>query len=246
MPPKKKTEKPATTVTTEIVKALPGEQAVDEALVDQVVTRLNRIASVKGIETARDVGEVVLGTMFGGDSANFRRRGEDHVSFRALAARAESGDLHVSHIFIWRAVSVIDQLRLLPENVRDALPYTHQTLLLPVKDEKAKVRLAEQAAEGGWSKRKMEEEVQKIRAKEKGDSKAGRPALPMFVKGLTRLTSAVKLATSAAVTGSAFATYSPNKARVLLEDLDGQIAALQTLKGQIAAAIVEWEDTLRE
>ncbi|MBI5569472.1 MAG: hypothetical protein HY914_05950 [Desulfomonile tiedjei] len=33
----------------------------------------------------------------------------------------------------------------------------------------------------------MEEEVQKVRAKEKGDSKAGRPSLPMFVKSIHKL-----------------------------------------------------------
>ncbi|MBI4438218.1 hypothetical protein HY631_04670 [Candidatus Uhrbacteria bacterium] len=173
-------------VKGEVVAPLPGEKAVDKALVDQVVAHVNRVASVKGMETVLEIGAVVLDKMFDGDPANFRRRGEEHLSFRELASRNEAGELHVSHSFIWRAVSVLEQYRLLPETVRAALPYTHHTLLLPVKDEAAKVQLAQRAAEAGWSKRKLEEEVQKVRAKAKGDSKAGRPPLPRFVKAIHR------------------------------------------------------------
>lgn len=168
----------------EIIESLPGEAQVDPALLDVAVETLNRIYVAKGLETAREMGEYVLGTFFGGDLEAFHSRGKKHASMRALAARE---DLHPSHTVIWRSVAVIEQLRLLPENVASALPYTHHTLLLPVRDEKAKVKLAQRAVEKGLTKRALAAEVKKVREKEIGESKAGRPPLPAFIKTVNRL-----------------------------------------------------------
>jgi hypothetical protein len=80
---------------------------------------------------------------------------------------------------------VVDQLRLLPEEVASALPPTHHTLLLGVKDTKKKQDLARQAVAGEWSKDRLQVAVTKLREKEK--SAAGRPPLPAFVKAIHKL-----------------------------------------------------------
>jgi len=181
VPAKKKTE------TTELVipaEALPGEVQPDAALVDTAVEQINRLYIAKGLETAQVIGEYVLETFFGGDPSAFRDREGGHASFRALASR---DDLHVSHVWLWRAVSVVEQLRQLPAEVGSNLPFTHHTLLLPIKSERAKLRLAKRAAEKGWTKRKLDAEVRKVRDKEKQNPNAGRPRLPRFVKTLNKL-----------------------------------------------------------
>ncbi len=168
---------------TAIVAPLRGEAVVDEALVDEAVQHINRVYTGRALELAREVGGYVLATFFGGDPATFRERGSDHASFKELSERE---DLQFSKVWLWRAVSVYEQLAVLPEDVAEALPYTHHTVLLPVKDEEKKVELAEAAVEEGWTKDQLQEEVSKVRDQEKV-SKGGRKALLPFVKTLNKL-----------------------------------------------------------
>jgi hypothetical protein len=170
------------TSSAAVAAPLPGEGAVDSTLLDQAVAELNRRYAVKGLETIREIGEYVLAVFFDGEPENFRDRGNGHITFRQLGER---DDLRVSYAFIWRAVSVVDQLRLLPEEVASALPPTHHTLLLGVKDTKKKQDLARQAVAGEWSKDRLQVAVTKLREKEK--SAAGRPPLPAFVKAIHKL-----------------------------------------------------------
>lgn len=178
-----------TSETTAVIEPLPGEQALDEHLLDQAVHQINAAWAIKGIETAREIGEYVLSTFFDGDPTAFHERGKGHTSFRALSERE---DLYVSHSWIWRAVSVTEQLRLLPEDISTALPFTHHTLLIPVKDQKTKVKLAKSAAQQGWSKRKLEAEVKKVRPKRAQGPKVGRPPLPRFQKSIHKIEKLLK------------------------------------------------------
>ena len=166
--------------TTDLVthqSALPGELDADKDLLDQVVLDINRIYTEKGLETVLAMGQYVLDTFFDGKPAHFHARSGEHATFRELAAR---DDLHVSYATLWRAVSVVEQYGQFPESVARALPPTHHALLLPLKDEKKKAELARKAVDKGWTKQELEKEVKKV----KGSSKAGRPALPRFVKTL--------------------------------------------------------------
>lgn len=212
--------------TTDLVPVLPGEATVDVALVSQVVGDLNQIYRAKGLETARAVGELLLGTFFGGDPAHFHERGKDHASFRQLAER---DDLHFSHAFLWNACAVVEQLRLLPDDVAGALPLSHHKLLLTVKDPDAKAKLAREAVDRGLSKRDLEAEVVALRPEVAPESKPGRKALPAVVKGLTRLKAAVALAGSEDVVG-----LGPERAREVLAELDAQVAALGRIRAAVA------------
>jgi hypothetical protein len=217
---------------------LPGEREEDHVLIDQVVQYVNGVHAVKTLEVVREIGEYLITTFFSGDPENFHSHGRKHASFRKLADR---DDLNVSYAWLWNACAVVDQLRLLPEDIRGSLPYTHQRLLLTVKEPDAKVRLARKAVKEGLSKRVFATEVQKTRDRKKGESQAGRPPLPEFAKGFTRLKAAVELATSKEVTADAVEYYKPDKTRALLKDLEDQIESLLALSQQITGAIAEWE-----
>jgi hypothetical protein len=154
---------------------------------------------------------------------------------------AQRDDLQVSYATIWYSVAVLDQLRLLPEDVGSALPMAHHKLLLPVRDPKAKVRLAKKAVEKQLTSRDFAEEVKRARAKEADGPRAGRPPLPAFVKGLSRLRKVIEFATSEELGEATFATYSPARARVLVGELDGQITALAQLKAKVLAAAALFE-----
>lgn len=174
MPRGRKTQPPSTDLVP-AQQVLPGETETDRELLDQAVHDLNRIYTEKGLETVLALGQYILDTFFAGNPATFQARGSEHVTFRELAAR---DDLHVSYATLWRAVSVVDQMKQLPEPVARQLPPTHHAALLPLKDEKKKAELATKAVDKGWSKQELEREVRKV----KGKSAAGRPPLPRFVK----------------------------------------------------------------
>ncbi len=169
--------------TTKLAKPLPGEAKVDKALVNDAVERINRLYTGRALEMAREIGGYVLETFFDGDASNFRERGSEHASFKELSER---DDLQFSKIWLWRAVSLYDQLKLLPKDIAEALPYIHHTVLLGLHDEDRKVALATTAVEKNWTKDKLQEEVSKIREKEK-KSKGGRKALLPFVKTVNKL-----------------------------------------------------------
>lgn len=218
---------------------LPGEAVDDPELLDRVVNHVNRLFLAKGLETAREVGEYLLRQFFGGNPENFHQRGRKHVSFRRLAERK---DLQPSYSFLWSACAVVEQLRLLPANLSETLPLSHHKLLLSVKDRATKVRLAQLAAERGLSKRALEEEVRTLRSRT--GVRAGRRPLPSVVKGLGRLTSAVKFATDGAVTAESFSDSPHGTAENLLAELNDNIEALQILKRQIQEAMAEQEHDL--
>jgi len=221
---------------TALTPILPGESDLSPDLLDQAVAEINRIYVAKGLEMARTLGSYVLATFFGDDLDSFQSREKAHVTFRALAERP---DLRVAYNTIWYSVAILGQLRQLPEDIAEALPLSHHKLLLPVHDEEAKEALARKAVEKGMSSRELADAIKKAR---KGKSTgAGRPPLPAFVKGLTRMAKAIELATSEAVDATTFATYSPEKARELVSGLDQQIEALQKLRDQVLASADSFE-----
>lgn len=219
-----------------LVTTLPGAASVDAGLLDHAVANINRIYQGKGLEMAREAGEYVLHTFFAGDPENFRNRGKKHVTFRQLAQRK---DLQVSYTTIWNAVAVLDQLRLLPENIASALPLSHHKLLLPIKDPDSKVKLAQKAVDKSLSKRTFEDEVRKARQKQKGNSTAGRPALPAAVKSLHKLARYVSFVANDRVETEGLASYKRDEAQELLGCVELAMGQLQTLRGAIAEMLQE-------
>jgi hypothetical protein len=216
--------------------ALPGEFAADPSLVDEVVETLNAMYRVKALEAAREVGEYLLDRFFDGDPVRFRERGRKHASFRKLADRE---DLQPSYSFLWHACAVVDQLRQLPEELRDALPLSHHRLLLPVHDPEAKVDLARRAVDEGMSKRVFEDEIRRSRGDGQGASRVGRPPLPAVVKGLNRVRSAVREVADVPVDDG---MLTAERARELLVDIAGQIQVLMAVKDRIEGVLGEIDE----
>ena len=212
---------------------LQGEESLDPVLLDRAVAEINRIYASKGLETARTIGNYVVETFFGGELDAFHQREKRHTTFRALAERE---DLHVAYNTIWYSVAVLEQLRLLPESIAEALPLTHHKLLLPVNDASAKVDLARRAIEEGLSSRDFAQVVKKACMVKKGETRGGRPPLPAFAKAITRLQQVVELATSEEVSADSFVHYSTDVARELVANMDQQIARLVELKAKVLAA----------
>lgn len=163
---------------------LGGGREIAPELLDSAVAWLNDTWTRKGMEVVLEVGRYILDTFFAGEPDSFQKHGREHATFRQLAERT---DLRVSHLWIWRAVSIVVQLRALPEGAATRLPYTHHALLLPLKDQGWKAKLATRAMDRGLSKRAFEKEVAKARADERRTGGPGRRPLPRFVKTLNRV-----------------------------------------------------------
>lgn len=210
--------------------ALRGERGVDADLLDTAVREINRLYITKGLETYLAIGGYVLQTFFGGDPESFRQRGDRHVTFRLLAQRE---DLHLSYSSIAKAVGVVGQITLLPEPVAAALPYTHHTVLLPIRDPGAKVELAERAADEGWPSRRLIEEVLKIRQQEKRNTGAGRPPLPAVVKLIRGVQRVVDKGDASALSDDDLQGQSSDVLRPSLSSLREQIQTLEDLQARI-------------
>lgn len=221
---------------------LPGATTLDPHLLDAAVAEINRLHNAKGLELARAIGTYVVQALFNNNLDTFAATSREHLTFRALAQR---DDLRVSYTSVWYSVAVLDQLRVLPDDIGAALPLTHHKLLVPVRDPQTKVRLAARAVEEQLTSREFAAEVKRARAQENPGARGGRRRrpLPAFVKGMTRLRRAIELATSEVVSHETFDSYSPGKARLLMEELEGQTAALEALKERVlrGAAAAEEE-----
>ena len=211
---------------------LPGATKVDDKLVDSAVEEINRLHSAKGLELARAMGEYLVKTFFGGDLDNFGVE-KSHASWRALANRE---DLQVSHSTLWFSVAILAQLRQLPEDVGTALSVSHHRLLVPVRDPKAKERVARKAVEQGLTVSQFEAEVAKVRKTEKR-SKGGRPAIPPHLKALRRLPRLLEPVSEFAVTTDDVELLGQDRMKELLADLEAQISTLRAAQNEIQTAL---------
>ena len=220
----------------EIIKALPGEDAVDEALVAHAVQQVNAIHRAKGLETARDVGTYLLKTFFSDDPAAFVAKGKKHASFRALADRDE---LAMSQSFLWYSVAVLDQLKQLPADIGAALPMSHHRLLLPVKDPTAKLELAKAAVAEGMAKRELEAKIKTSREHDASDGgRRGRPTLPGWAKAIGSIQRAIAAADDDVTADSVF-VHRPEIAKTRLAEIEASIVLLNDLKVKLETAIAE-------
>jgi len=172
-----------TTTRSHVGMELPAEA------VEAAVARINRVHRQQGIAWVRALGAAVVELFFDGDVTLLRLRGRRHRPLRAVARHPA---LEMSASTLWYALAIYEQLDQLPHHVGRALTVSHHRRLVPVRDHAVKLRLAEQAAEEGWSVRQLEAAVSAQRARETAGSRAGRPPLPGFVKAIRRLPRAME------------------------------------------------------
>ena len=137
-------------------EALPGAGEVDPELLEDVVGQVNRAFVGGSLATARDVAERVVALLALGDLEDFLAVARTHATWRAM--RKHPG-LRMPFSQIWSAVGVLDQLRKLPKDIGEALPYTHHRKLLVVKDEPTRLALATKAVSSKLTAQQLTEEI---------------------------------------------------------------------------------------
>ncbi len=213
---------------------LPGEMEVDDRLLDGVVLSINQVHATKGLETALSFAVLLLGAFFDGDLEQYRGRHRRHMSFRAMAERA---DLSVSWSTLYYSLAVLDQLDQIPAEVASALSFSHHRLLLPVKDPELKAELALKAYQEQLTVREFSATVQEARLLDAPVRRPGRRRLPAVVKGMRRLRKAVELATSEELSEEALAQLSSAQREQLVQDLERQLRALQVLRARVSEVL---------
>lgn len=230
----------------ELVEHKPGAVNVDEALVQQALEELHCRMVVGASATALSVGEYLLGAFFGGDASRYRsRRRDGNPSFDALLDRPELVQLGLSRSGLYNCIGIWMQLEALGMKELRGLSVSHQVALLPAPEDH-KRSLAMMALERGLSVRRLRMQVDAARKEARGDRKVGRPPLPAFVKGMTRLRNAVELALSEDVSEADFLHYRPDDARQLMRELDRHVEALIALKQKVYLAAVTFEAGLED
>ncbi|MDY0062044.1 MAG: hypothetical protein RBU45_19695 [Myxococcota bacterium] len=170
---------------------LRGTGEVDDQLLEEAISEVRRIQTQKGIEAAFEIGTYILNTFFGGDLTLFRKASKDHKTYRALS----STEGMPSHSWLYKAVHVAQLLPTYPQQVREALPFSHHALLLPEHDPEKRIEYAQKAVTAGWTKRTLEEELRKAR-EAKGGKRRGAPPLPPLVKNLRQMVRSLKALTA--------------------------------------------------
>ena len=126
------------------------------------------------------------------------------------------------------AVSVTEQIKLLPEEIRDQLPVSHHKLLLPLPDDK-KISYAKKAHRWGWSKRKLEDKIKENKAKnlDPDAPKRGRPELPGYAKAFKRLSKIVEMVDLEELDSeNLFEHFDAGKTSELLDSVEDQLKVL--------------------
>ena len=166
--------------TSNMTGVLPGEKAVDDNLIREVVNELNEAYHQGSVSTMQTVGRILLAKMFADDMAEFATRADKHKSFKALA---KSKDLKFSSSHLWYAVALQS-----PEKIFGAahgqISASIQRRLVHVPEESKRLELAQRAANENLAVRAVEQLIKETRTK-KDDR--GRPELPEAVKRFNKI-----------------------------------------------------------
>lgn len=240
MPDKKKSAsaRARKTALAKPLPPLPGAVRLDERLVDRAVAEINRLHRIKKFEAVQAIGQYVLETFFEGKFDYFHHHGRKHASFRALTKHE---DLSMSYVSLRNAVAFVEQLKLLPAKVATALPYSHHKLLLPVSTVEEKKDLAEKAVEKDLSKRELEQEVRKIRARPGVKRGPGRRPDPAFVLAFRRLEKLAVMAASETLSPTVFTKFSAEDAADLAKAAEKHLAKLGEVVVKVKTSIEEFK-----
>ena len=110
-------------------------------------------------------------------------------------------------------------------------------MLVPLKDEKKKAKLAKQAVEKGMTSRAFQEEVRNAREEEKGEGNPrGRRPHPVWAKALKRSVKAIEGLSMQTVTKESFEYYSASDTKKLLSQVN---EAMERMK-KFHEKITDW------
>jgi hypothetical protein len=210
-------------------EALPGEREVDSKLVQQCVLAVRALYGQGGVEASRQIGELLLQTFFEGDPELFERTRRYHASYRSMLS---SPELPASNSFLWYSIRLIDHLKLLPDEIAEALPLSHHRLLMHIHQPEIRIQMARMAVSNGWSKRSLEAAVREASPRSPRRS-PGRPRTPAFVKGLRQLNQAVELVGAETIDNSLLGRVERDELAGLLQQAATDLERLSGLMGTI-------------
>lgn len=223
--------KPAAPRNPELaVGPTPALVRLETADVDEAVRYINERTVRSGLELARDVGEYILNTFFGGDYANFASPSRTKpTSFRALELRP---DLLIGKARLHDFIRISHQLKSLPSEVVTRLTLAHHRALLPLPDPESKAALARRALDEGWPSRVLCHEVRRFVPR----SRAGRKPLPPVAKGIRGVVRSLDLAFEHDLTSDEVRRLGPEQASALSEQVEDCLARLRELRRALADA----------
>jgi hypothetical protein len=204
----------------------------ERARLDAVVDELNTAYVSGNLETARNLGEVIVRNFFDGDLQRFKDSHKQHVTYRALA---EHEGLRPSYSSLWYAVAVHDHFLAIDEEIAKALTLSHHRRLAHVKDPNERRALAERAVRERMTADKLQEVIQGAKSAAQLDApKRGRPAIPDIVKKLSQGRKAIAGQLSSVASGQvALATLNVKQREQVLAD----IKQLQRLATELLAHV---------
>ena len=157
----------------------------EQTAIDDAIEYINSLHAKATIDLARRLGRYILDTFYDGDVDAYQSPQVKHSSLRKLGADPR---LKVTggYTFLSRCVGVAILFPSLPEGVRESLGWSEYTELLPVRDDKLRLRLARRVAKKHVPIRQLRQEVRKAREKA-GElpRKRGRPPVPT-ARGLAK------------------------------------------------------------
>lgn len=159
--------------------------SVSEEVIDAVVSELNGLARVHGLELTLAIGRVVVEHVYKGDMKLFRARHEKDASLRKLAERADAGSLHVSAAGLYRAIAIFELTERLGVSSWKHLGVSHLRAVLGLSFPKQQKLLAT-AEDQAWTCDELEAAAKAARTKAGGTPRGRRPSLP-FVKSIGRM-----------------------------------------------------------
>jgi hypothetical protein len=212
-----------------------AEDAVEAEVVDEAVCRIRKILVDTVQRGAVEIGEYVFERFFAGDPGIVRSKNpRKKASFRLLAARCGTPDLPISCTWLNSAVATAIMRRSLPHgSVFARLPFSHQAVLLALREPAKIEEMARGVVDQGLSVRELRNVVrQKITTpsspRPEGDVE---PAIVLNLQEMLRRMTLAQKASSMADLEKLSATdarYAVDAARRLLLALNELLEKLES------------------
>lgn len=195
--------------------------------VDAAVDELNRIAVRKGLETARAVSDFVLGLYYAGDIRAYRERlHAGHAAFQELAGHPR---LQLSASFITQSIAVTEQARRMPNELAEALSFSHHRELLVLTDDQERNDLAREAVREGLNRDQLKALVDRVvAASESAPGRRGRPRKPAFAQIGRCLEQAVACLDAELLTSEEFSRFTWSRSQQMLDESILRVRELET------------------
>ena len=219
--------------------ALPGENAVNEALVLTVEEGVLGDWQTARMELCVKIATRVLATFFDNDLELYEKKRHKHASYAELRKRLDD---RFTRSEFSRFMGVFMQIQDLPKEVGEQLSYSNHCTLLPVKDIKLKRDLAKLTVEKGLTTEELKAERARLES-EKNDRceqtvpRVGRPPLHPWVKGGNWIMSAVLRATKQLLREDLLEDLTVEQAREALGRIERVMEMLEPVRNLLAGRL---------